>query len=162
MKANHWRHRDEKLKKPLHYPECGLDDVYLVSGYAAVKTPYGKGIAVKNVDALLRAIGCKLATEKNSLNSKELRFLRNQMELTQSELGKFVGLSVQQVARWEKGEYSIPSPAERLVRLLFIQHAGGNVDLRQLLLKLEKNAAPTKEVLVFEKTTKGWHTKKAA
>ncbi|MBI2803111.1 MAG: helix-turn-helix domain-containing protein [Gammaproteobacteria bacterium] len=162
MKANHWQHSDEKLKKPLHYPECGLDDVYLVSGYDAVKTPYGKGIVVKNVDALLRAIGCSLATEKKALTGKELRFLRKQMSLTQSELGQIVGLSSQQVARWEKGEYEIPGPAERLVRLLFIQHDGGNVDLRQLLRKLEERDAPAKETLIFEKTAKGWHTTKAA
>ena len=162
MKANHWQHNDEKLKKPLHYPECGLDDVYLVSGYGVVKTPYGKGIVVKNVDALLRAIGCRLATEKKALTGKELRFLRKQMSLTQSELGQIVGLNSQQVARWEKGEYEIPGPAERLVRLLFIQHDGGNVDLRQLLRKLEERDAPATETLIFEKTAKGWHAKKAA
>lgn len=162
MNTNHWRHKDEKLKKPLHYPECGLDNVYLVSGYEVVKTPYGKGVAVKNVDALLRAIGTKLATEKKALTGKELRFLRKQMDLTQSELARFVGLNSQQVARWEKGEYEIPGPADRLVRLLFIQHDGGNVDLRRLLRKLEERDAPTKEPLVFEKTAKGWHTKKAA
>ncbi|MBI2801863.1 MAG: helix-turn-helix domain-containing protein [Gammaproteobacteria bacterium] len=162
MNVNHWRHKDEKLKKPLHFLECGLDDVYLVSGYEVAKTPYGKGVAVKNVDALLRAIGTKLATEKNSLTGKELRFLRKQMDLTQPELGKLVGLSGQQVARWEKGEYKIPGPADRLVRLLFIQNAGGSVDLRKLLRKLEAREAPTKEPLVFEKTAKGWHTKKAA
>lgn len=162
MKANHWRHQDEKLKKPLHYLECGLDDVYLVSGFEIVKTPYGKGVAVKNVDALLRAIGTKLATEKKALTGKELRFLRKQMDLTQSELGQIVGLSSQQVARWEKGEYEIPGPAERLVRLLFIQHDGGNVDLRKLLKKLEARDAPMREALVFEKSAKGWHTKKAA
>ena len=162
MRTNNWKHKGEKIKAPLHYRECGLDDVYLVSGYEIVKTPYGKGVAVKNVDGLLRAIGRQLATEKKVLTGKELRFLRKQMDLTQAELGHFVDLSSQQVARWEKGEYEIPGAAETLVRQLFIEHIGGKLDLRDLLRQLAEQAAPTKEGFLFENTAKGWHTKRAA
>ena len=162
MNANHWRHRDDKLKKPLHFLEAGLDDVYLLSGYDVVKTPYGKGVAVKNVDALLRAIGTTLATKKKALSGKELRFLRKQLALTQAELGHIIGLSSQQVARWEKGEYEIPGPAERLIRMLFVQHVGGSLDLRALLHTLDQHDAPAKKTLVFEKTSKGWKEARAA
>ena len=160
MSKNTWRHANEKAGHPLRYTECGLDGVYLESGHEVVSTPYGKGVAVKNVGALLRAIGCNLARDKKTLTGKELRFLRKQMDFTQAELGCLVGLSGQQVARWEKGEYEITGPAERLIRMLFLEHQGGHVDLRKLLQGLRD--APPHKTIVFEKTAKGWHAKKAA
>src|ERR1700730_16056711 len=86
----------------VQYKGCGLDGVYIVGGYETVKTNYGDGIAVDDIDGLHRAIGEFLVTQKKELSGKELRFLRKEMDLTQSELGKFIGISSQQVARWEK------------------------------------------------------------
>jgi transcriptional regulator with XRE-family HTH domain len=42
------------------------------------------------------------------------------MDLTQSELGQWMGQSSQQVARWEKGQSAIPGPADRLLRAIFL------------------------------------------
>src|SRR5438105_1908513 len=71
-----WRYRGEKDKDPLHYVECGLDDIYLVSGYEIVDTPDGPGLSVKNLDELHKAIGYDLVNKKKLLSGKELRFLR--------------------------------------------------------------------------------------
>jgi DNA-binding transcriptional regulator YiaG len=157
-----WRHRGEKEKAPLHYTDCGLDDVYLVSGYEVRQTPYGEGLTVKNLDELHKAIGCNLAKQKKVLSNRELRFLRRQMGLTQSDLGKLLGLSSQQVARWEKGDSEISGPADLLVRALFIQHAGGKLDLQKLAAFLEEMDAPVSEKVCFESTAHGWRLKKAA
>lgn len=162
MRPNAWRHKDEQVKDPLHYTECGLDDVYLMSGYEIQDTPYGEGLTIKNLDQLHKAIGCYLASQKKALSGKELRFLRTHMKLTQSDLGKLVGLSSQQVARWEKGEFDISSPAERLVRALYIQHVGGILDLQKLVTTLEEIDAPMNEKTYFEKTPQGWKYRKAA
>jgi DNA-binding transcriptional regulator YiaG len=161
MKPAAWKHRDEQEKAPLHYTDCGLDGVYLVSGYEIEKTPYGEGLSIKNLDDLHRAIGCYLASQKKALSGKELRFLRKQMNLTQADLGKFIGLSSQQVARWEKGESDISGPADRLVRGLYIQHAGGKLDLQKLINALEEFDAPMSEKVIFENTSQGWKFKKA-
>ena len=157
-----WRHRGEKDKIPLHYTECGLDDVYLVSGYEIDNTPYGEGLSIKNADQLHRAIGCYMTKEKKALSGKELRFLRKQMNLTQSELGKLLGLSSQQVARWEKGESAISGPADLLLRAYFIQHVGGTLDLQKLANSLEDIDAPMKEKMSFENTVHGWRLLKKA
>jgi putative transcriptional regulator len=162
MKPNAWSHSGEKPQPPLRYPECGLEDVYLVSGYEIVKTPHGDGLAIKNLDKLHKAIGCYLAKRKKALSGNELRFLRKQMDLTQSELGILTGLSSQQVARWEKGESDISGPADVLIRALFIQHAGGAVDLQQLAKRLDEIDAPVNDKTYFEPTAQGWKLQKAA
>lgn len=158
-----WRHAREKDKAPLHYTDCGLDDVYLLSGYEVETTPYGDGISIKNLDQLHTAIGCYLTRQKKALSGKELRFLRKQLDLTQSHLGKILGLSPQQVARWEKGESEISGAADILIRALFIQHAGGNLDLQALAKALEELDAPmSDEKSLFENTDDGWKARLAA
>lgn len=161
-KTTAWAFRGESDKTPLHYTDCGLDDVYLVGGYEIEKTPYGEGLSVKNLDQLHRAIGCYLATQKKALSGKELRFLRKQMDLSQSELGKLLGLSSQQVARWEKSESEVSGPADLLLRAYFIQHAGGKLDLQKLATSLEDIDAPINEKMSFESTAHGWKARKAA
>lgn len=162
MKANDgWRHQGEKDKEPLHYTACGLDDVYLLSGYEIEKTSEGEGISIKNLDRLHKAIGCHLVREKKALSGKELRFLRKQMDLTQAELGTIIGLSAQQVARWEKGESEISGPADVLLRGLFIEHAGGTIDIRHLAENLNLMDSPLEEKFFFEDTGHDWRGRAA-
>lgn len=108
------------------------------------------------------AIGRNLAERKKVLSTKELRFLRVHMNLTQSELGKLRGLTSQQVARWEKDEYDISGVAEFLLRAYFIQHAGGTLNLQELVRGLDENDASTQEKSFFTNTARGWHARIAA
>ena len=57
---------ETKNKKPLHYTACGLDDIYLMSGYEIVKTSHGEGSAITKLDELHLAIGRNLAERKKS------------------------------------------------------------------------------------------------
>jgi DNA-binding transcriptional regulator YiaG len=160
-KVTHWRHKGEADKDPLHYTDCGLDDVYLVSGYEVEKTSEGEGISIKKLDELHKAIGCSLVKERKVLSGKELRFLRKQMELTQAELGAIVGRTSQAVARWEKGEGAISGAADVVLRLLFIEHAGNRINTRKLVEKLNEMDSSMDEKLFFEKTDQGWKSKAA-
>jgi len=153
-------HEDRELR---HYRACGLDDVYLASGYDEFETPEGTGIRVRNLDGLLDAIGRHLATHKKVLDGKELRFLRRHMDLTQAELGKAVGLTSQQVARWEKGQNEISGAAEVLLRVLFLEHCCGNINVTDFVRELEKDDDPTERPIVFDVTPDGWrHLQEAA
>jgi putative transcriptional regulator len=153
-------HAGEKQKKPLHYTACGLDDVYLVSGYEVEDTAYGKGTSIKNADELHRVIGSYLVANKKLLSGKELRFLRHQMDFTQSELARLLGGSAQQVARYEKGECEMPGPADRILRLLFNEHIQKRVLVRDLLKIFDQMDDRTHNKMMFEPTAGGW--KKAA
>lgn len=160
----HYRFKGECDKQPYHYTECGLDDIYLVSGYDVEETEYGEAVSVKKADELHKAIGFHLAIESKVLTGKELRFLRNQMNLTQAELGRRVGQTSQSVARWEKQDLcDSNTPAQLLVRLLYLDHVGKlPSSITELLNKIEELDAPRDEMHVFEQKHGGWKARLAA
>jgi DNA-binding transcriptional regulator YiaG len=155
-----WHHAGEKPKPPYHYTACGLDDVYLMSGYETEETGYGTGVSIKNADDLHQAIGMFLVNNKKLLSGKEVRFLRHQMDLTQSELARLFGTSAQQVARYEKEECEMPGPADRILRLLYSEHAQKCIQVRDLLTVLDQMDDRGDGKMVFERNHGDW--KKAA
>jgi len=160
MTHHAWHFGDENPKAPYHYTACGLDDVYLMSGYELEETPYGKGVSVKNADGLHRAIGLFLVSKKKLLSGKDIRFLRHQMDLTQSELARLFGTSSQQVARYEKKECEMPGPADRLLRVLYSEYVRKNIQVRDLLTILDQMDDQGSNRMVFERNHGDW--KKAA
>lgn len=158
-----FRYAGEQDREPYHYTECGLDDVYLLSGYEPTKTAYGEGVSICHIDELHKAIGHYLVTHKKVLSGKELRFLRKEMDLTQAELGLLVGLSDQQVARWEKDQYEIPSAADYLLRHFYLDHIKEESSVRHLIETLkDMDARGSDEPCVFEDTNHGWKPREAA
>ena len=157
MTVNGWHRRGEQLKEPLHYPDCGLDDVYLLNGYDVVEGVHGTGLTVNDTDGLRSAIARSLATRKKVLSGKEVRFLRKEMDLTQSELGRLVGLDAQSVARWEKEQVCAKKrPAELLLRVIYLAKAEKRLDVEALLTELDELDAPMNEKQVFKDTNEGW------
>lgn len=156
MKKKAWRYGSEKSKTPLQYKECGLDDIFLVSGYEEVSTPYGEAIIVKNQDGLHEAIAHHLVASKKALEGKEVRFLRKRMDCTQSGLARLIGVDSQTVARWEKGETKVPGPADRIVRVLYQGFSNDPVTVLDLLQALDSLDAPVSDRQLFENTPSGW------
>jgi putative transcriptional regulator len=105
-----------------HYTESGLDNVYLASGYEFVDGPGGRYVKITDIDGLHAAIGRTLVTEKKNLSGREIRFLRQEMLMSQATLAKLLEVAEQTVLRWEKGKADIPKPAETLIRLLYREH----------------------------------------
>lgn len=117
MKQQHYVRRGERLSpKPLHYTDCGLDNVYLLNGFE----DDGEALRIKDLEGLHRAIGLNIATERKAPSGKELRFLRDEMDMTQAELGRLLGISSQSVARWEKGQTESIGAAIFGVRVLYL------------------------------------------
>jgi putative transcriptional regulator len=133
-----------------------LDDVYLVSGYEVENTAYGKGTSIRNADELHRVIGGYLVANKKLLSGKEIRFLRHQMDFTQSELARVLGGSAQQVARYEKDECEMPGPADRILRLLFNEHLQKKILVRDLLKLVDQMDDRTQNRMLFEPIEGGW------
>ena len=158
-KGKVFRRRDEQDKSPYHYTECGLDDIYLRSGYEIHSTPEGDFVSVKDADELLKAIGIHLVTAKKELTGRELRFLRKHMDETQAELADLLRVSDQTVARWEKGEgegAGIPGPADFLIRMLFLEHIGEQQGVRELLRDLKERDEDPSGKQFFRPTKGGW------
>ncbi|MGO4780652.1 helix-turn-helix domain-containing protein, partial [Lysobacter sp. 2RAB21] len=99
------------------YVGCGLPNVFLRNGYEMVKTPYGEGVTIHDLDGLHQALGSTIVGSPDPLSGAEFRFIRTELELSQKMLGQLLGCNEQAVARWEKGRSKVDAPAERLLRL---------------------------------------------
>ena len=151
-----WAIAGEEVKAPFHYTGCGLDDVWLISGYDLDEEDGEQAVRIRNLEGLHKAIGKSLAVRKKVLSGKETRFLRRQMELSQSELARLVGCDAQQIARYEKGENKMPGPAGRLIRILYREHLGGCVPIREILKALDELDSRMNDRHTFQATPDGW------
>lgn len=149
--------------QPYHYKECGLTNVYLMNGYTMEKYDGEEYVSVDNVEALWKAIGLNLVTSQKMLLPTEVRFLRNQMTMTQAELAHLLRVDDQTVARWEKGLSKVPGPADVALRMLFLaapvaQPEGKKVLTRfiELVDQLVETDAPTDDRVLFAQNGEKW------
>lgn len=105
---------------PYEYRECGLEGIFLHNGYDIIEHDGERYASVEDTEGLHRRIGEYLVANRKELAPAEIRFLRKTMDLTQSELGRWIGQNSQAVARWEKGQSEISGPADRLLRAIFL------------------------------------------
>ncbi len=129
---------EEVRKEPMPYRACGLDGIYLLNGYSVEPHDGEDHFSVTKMEELHQAIGRHLVTRRKGLAPKEIRFLRNTMDLTQADLASHLGNNAQSVARWEKGECEIPGTAEKLLRVVFLAHLMGDDELSVLRSFLTK------------------------
>jgi putative transcriptional regulator len=138
-----------------HYTESGLQNVWLSNGYAVVKTKHGKGVSINDVEGLHRAIAKSLA-RKAKLTGGELRFLRKEMGMSQNALAGLVGTSEQNVSLWER-RGAIPKTADRLVRLIYLEHVGNNSKVREIIDRLnDQDREQAIEKLTFSEQAGRW------
>lgn len=147
--------------EPLHYRQCGLDDVYLLNGYTIHETPYGDGVSVEDVEGLHRAIARNIVRHKGLLDAKEIRFLRKMLGFTQADLARKLRCDTQTVARWEKGQTEINGASDLCIRAFYLGREADDVDLLQLAEDLaELNIVDFPQY--FVETPDGWHPSAAA
>lgn len=145
----------ESIKEPYRYTECGLDDVYLLNGYHVHDTPYGEGVSVDNADELHKVIAKQLCLSKGVFSPKELKFLRKMMNLTQSELATLLRCDYQTVARWEKGQTSIPGSADIVLRAFYLSQDHKKIDVRKFVKELAELDDDGPNVTTFEQQDNG-------
>jgi putative transcriptional regulator len=151
-----WTLYGDPIKEPIQYKGCGLDNIWLSSGYLTELCDGESVLSIRDLDGLHAAIGRSLVKRKKILAGKEIRFLRRQMDLTQSELARLVGCDPQQIARYEKGENKMPGPVDRLLRMLFREHLNDEGSTRAILEALEQLDARMDDKQVFDDTADGW------
>jgi len=120
-------------KKPYHFTECGLDNVYLLNGFHIHETESGKGISFEDLEELHRAIALHLVRCDTHLSGKEFRFLRKELDASQEMIARLFGVDAQSVARWEKGQSDLKPLADRMIRLLYMEQILGNPKVKNLL-----------------------------
>lgn len=119
-----------------HYTMCGLDNVWLENGYTETDTPYDKAVKIEDADELDRAIAMALVDKPEPLSGKEFRFLRQQLGMSQADVGSLLGSTDQTIARWEKGTIDLPVTADKLFRVIFMAHEAGGTAIWSMVAKL--------------------------
>ena len=148
------------MKKGYHYTESGLTNVWLANGYTLRKTKYGDGVSIHDSDGLHRALARALSN-KPRLTGTEVRFLRKEMGLSQRGLGELLGVTDQAVALWER-KGRLPKTADRLLRLIYVEHDRGNAPIRSTIQRINDMDAQDREQIIAETARGGWKTRLAA
>ncbi len=117
---NFYRIDEDLSDEGHHYVECGLDNIYLSNGFTKEIIDGEEYLTVKDIDGLHRAIGLHIVLEKKAPTGKELRFLRSELDMTQSDLARVLSVTDQSVARWEKGQSEPNGPAVLALRLIYL------------------------------------------
>lgn len=112
---------NEAMKKePLHYTDCGLDNIFLMNGYDYHEVDEDRYLSVSDIDGLHKAIGLHIVLYKKAPTPQEMRFLRTEMHLSQADLASKLGVTDQSIARWEKGHCEVPGPAVFSFKVLYV------------------------------------------
>jgi DNA-binding transcriptional regulator YiaG len=144
--------------KMYQYTGCGLNYVFLKNGFTEQVTPYGVGVSIHDLKGLHRAIAMDVVENRPELSPDEFRFLRKELEFTQTSLGQMLGRDAQSIAKWEKGEIDIPVMAANFLRAIYRERAKGNAELEKMINRLNSLDRELYEVrLLLTETGEGWH-----
>ncbi|SOY86833.1 hypothetical protein [Cupriavidus taiwanensis] len=142
-----------------HYTDSGLKNVWLANGYEILRTPYGKGVAIRDLDGLFVAICIALAKRPSPLTGSEFRYVRSVglME-SQAGLAKLLGSNEELVTRWEASG-KVPSWADKLVRLIYLTSAEGNVSNATVIERIKVTKSAEKQRIVLRRARSSWAAK---
>lgn len=139
-----------------HYTDGGLRNVWLVNGFEIKKTPFGEAVSFHDIDGLTQAICKALAAKIGILTGVELRYIRSAgMGLSQPALGKLMGIDGQSIARWEKSG-KVPRWADKLIRLLYANHAQGNEPICRVMERIKTVERIVKQRILVQEDSGHW------
>lgn len=139
--------REKTMSTNYNYTECGLDNVVIHGMQVPVDDAGEKVYAIRNILGLHRVIAHCIITSDHGLLPKELRYLRTEIGLTQSELAQMVQKDHQTVGRWERGEVPIDGNAELVIRMLAAEKLG--IDPEMSIEEMAKNCLPSAEFRII-------------
>lgn len=120
----------------LEYNDCGLKGIWLASGYRFEEVEgVGRCLEIDDIDGLHRAVAHHLVHYRKRLSGPEIRFLRVEMGMAQKRLADALGVDEQTVSLWERSRRRPSVAAERMLRLLYLEHADGTTKLAELIEK---------------------------
>lgn len=134
------------------YKETGMDNVWLVNGHTTVEGPGGTTVQVMSVRQLEKALAQILVQSEAALSGRALRFLRLQLGLQRTEMGRIIGVGAETIIQWEKEITVLPVAADFLARVVYVSQLTPSVTAAALLEQMEtvKRGKQPRLVCCFE------------
>lgn len=150
--------KKQAQKELYHYTDCGLDNVWLASGYKRVSSPYGEGVSINDMDGLHRCIADLLVNKQGPLTGSEFRFLRTELDLSQYAMGQFCGRKERMVRQWETREEPIEEPANTIIRVIYEQRFNPTAKYEEISKKIQEVQHLDRKMheLKLRMTANGW------
>lgn len=149
-------HTDCAEKPPFQYRACGLDNVYLRSGYHERRVGDEVFVSVQDADELHEAIAEHLVLRRKVLRGQEVRFLRKFLGFTQADCGDALGVSDQSIARYEKDQTGLEGSTDRLFRLIVLGKLTGKLDPMEILEEIRQSDSVSSDDMVLERSDDHW------
>ena len=123
MVDNHKHDLEERVatrKAPYHFVDSGLSNVYLVGIRYSVCRSCGKQAAnIPAVKQLMQALARAVVENEAPLSGSEIRFLRKRLGKKASEFAGIIGVSDEEISRWENDKVGPSKSADRLIRVFY-------------------------------------------
>lgn len=129
--------RKATAQAPYHFVDSGLPNVFLV-GIRYRKCECGQSSAeIPALKNLMVVIGRAIVKKPASLNGPEIRFLRKRLGKKSAVFGRIIGVTQEQVSRWENDKNSPEESADKLIRVFYCILSGDAALRRELDENLE-------------------------
>ena len=117
--------RKATIEHPYHFTDSGLPNVYLIGIDYSVCPKCGKQSAeIPAVKQLLKLIARLVVEGEGRLTGAEIRFLRKRLGKKATEFAAIIGVTAEQVSRWENDSNSPEPSTDKLIRVCYALLAG--------------------------------------
>ncbi len=131
---------------PYHFVSSGLPNVYLLGiKYQVCKICGTQSADIPAIKQLMNVIGKAVVESDVPLTGPEIRFLRKRLGKKSSDFARLVGVTVEQVSRWENGHNHPERSADKLIRILYLALSGDRKLRGKISLEIESWMNPQAE-----------------
>ena len=117
--------RTATLESPYHFVDSGLPNVYLVGIKYYVCKACGKQSAeIPALKDLMVKIAQLVVQQESALSGAEIRFLRKRLGKKSSDFSKIIGVTAEQMSRWETKNTARSESADKLIRVFYCLLSG--------------------------------------
>lgn len=151
----------ETKQKSHRYLECGLNNVWISGGFDEIPGPNGeRTISIRDLEGLHRCIANCLIKKPAPLTGAEFRFLRNELDLSQSTMGRLCGREERIVREWETRGEAVGEPANTIIRFVYEQRYNPSAQFEEVSKTIGQLQALDKELhelkFKIKSTESGW------
>jgi DNA-binding transcriptional regulator YiaG len=133
----------------------GLPNVYLKNGFTVEGEGDEQLIAYADLDGLYSALAGVIARRATPLAGVEFKFLRRRLGLSQEQAGAMVEKTNQAIAKWEKGQATVPLADGNMMRLAWLSKYGRR-DLGRVVDQMVRANDELRGSYVFAYDGKSW------